>query len=50
MQPHRSSALDGAAAVLTVALRRVVAMPLSSHSHGLGLILRAARARLPLYG
>ena len=29
MQPHRSNALDGAAAVLTVALRRGVAVPLS---------------------
>ena len=34
MHPHRSSALHGAAAALTVALRRVVAMPLSwSWSH-----------------
>ena len=34
MQPHRSNALDGAAAVLTVALRRGVAVPLSwSWSH-----------------
>ena len=38
-------ARDGAAAALTVARTRGVAMPLSSH--GLGLIsLRAARARL----
>ena len=29
MQPHRSSALDGAAAASTVALRRGVAVPLS---------------------
>ena len=34
MQPHRSSALDGAAAVLTVARTHGVAMPLSwSWSH-----------------
>eukprot|EP00964_Phaeocystis_antarctica_P135624 scaffold99969_cov52-Phaeocystis_antarctica.AAC.1 len=34
VQPHRSSALDGAAAALTVALRRGVAVPLSwSWSH-----------------
>ena len=34
MQPHRSSALDGAAAALTVARTRGVAMPLSwSWSH-----------------
>jgi hypothetical protein len=44
-QPHRSSALDGAAAVLTVARTRGVAMPLS---WSCGLIsLRATRARLP---
>ena len=34
MQPHRSNALDGAAAALTVARTRGVAMPLSwSWSH-----------------
>ena len=48
MQPHRSNALDGAAAALTAARTRVVAVlyyPLGRH--GLGLIsLRAARERL----
>jgi hypothetical protein len=42
VHPHRSNALDGAAAALTVARTRGVAMPLDCH--GLGLIsLRAAR-------
>ena len=45
MHPHRSNALDGAAAALTVARTRGVAMP--CHCHGLGLVsLRAARERL----
>ena len=44
MQPHRSNALDVAAAALTVTLRRGVAVSLP---HGLGLIsLRATRERL----
>ena len=47
MQPHRSNALDGAAAVLTVARTRGVAVP---HCHGLGLIsLRAAGPRERLH-
>ena len=47
MQPHRSSALDGAAAILTVALRHGVAVPLSwswSH-HPQGRACAAAPAR-----
>ena len=44
MQPHRSNALDGAAAALTVTLRHEV---WQCHCRGLGLIsLRAARERL----
>ena len=44
MQPHRSNALDGAAAALTVARARVV---WPCHCHGLGIIsLKAARERL----
>ena len=52
MQPHRSSALDGAAAVLTVALRRGVAVPLSwswSH-HPQGRALAAASAHVDTKG
>ena len=45
MQPHRSNALDGAAAALIVARTRGVAVPLSwSWSHQPAL--RAARERL----
>ena len=45
MHPHRSSALDGAAAALTVARTRGQVWP--CHCHGLGLISRrAARERL----
>ena len=44
MQPHRPTALDGAAAALTVA-RTCVVRP--CYCHGLGLIsLRAARERM----
>ena len=44
MQPRRSSALDGAAAALTVTLTDAV---WQCHCHGLGLIsLRAACERL----
>jgi hypothetical protein len=44
VHPHRSNALDGAAAALTVTPGRVV---WQCHCHGLGLIsLRAARERL----
>ena len=52
MHPHRSSALDGAAAALTVALRRGVAVPLSwswSH-HPQGRALAAASAHVDTKG
>ena len=45
MQPHRSSALDGAAAALTVACTRVVAVPLCARGL-ISLTQGAARGRL----
>ena len=52
MQPHRSSALDGAAAVFTVALRHGVAVPLSWSwsQHPQGRTCAAASARVDSKG